>query len=121
MNYFLTFLIRYLDDLAQWPRAVADRPCQQPIKYPNRLRSLTHSATLTSFDYPERRLLRQHRQHRLHDRCLLSDASKVALIAPRPMTVGSTDGADGTDANSRFGESALDTQIYYRRRYNLKI
>jgi hypothetical protein len=41
--------------------------------------------------------LRQHRQQRLRDRCLLSDASKVALIAPRPMTVGSTDDADGTD------------------------
>jgi hypothetical protein len=41
--------------------------------------------------------LRQHRQQRLRDRRLLSDASKVALIAPRRMTAGCTDDADGTD------------------------
>jgi hypothetical protein len=42
--------------------------------------------------------LRQHRQHRLHDPGLFSDPSQDGLIGSRPMTGGSTDDADGTDA-----------------------
>jgi hypothetical protein len=41
--------------------------------------------------------LRQHRQHRLHVWCLFSDPSNDGLIAPRPITAGSADNADGTD------------------------
>jgi len=42
----------------------------------------------------KRRGLRQHRQHRLHDSCLVSEPSKVGS---GPGTA-STDDADGTDA-----------------------
>jgi hypothetical protein len=45
----------------------------------------------------ERRLLRQHRQHRLHGRGLFSGPSKIGLIASKRSTA-STDDADGTDA-----------------------
>jgi hypothetical protein len=44
-----------------------------------------------------KRDLRQHRQHRLHEQCLFSDPSQDGLIGSGPMTGGSTDGADGTD------------------------
>jgi hypothetical protein len=36
----------------------------------------------------------QHRQHRQHECCLFSDLRKDGLIASRPITAGSTDGAD---------------------------
>ena len=40
----------------------------------------------------------QHRQHRLHGECLFSEVSKHGLIAPRPITAGSTDDTIGVDA-----------------------
>jgi hypothetical protein len=41
--------------------------------------------------------LRQHRQHRLRDRYLFNDPSKVGLSASRLVTAGSTDDTDGAD------------------------
>ena len=62
------------------------RPCCTAIDLGNRLLQLTETNPC---------ILRQHRQHRLRDRYLFTDSSKVGLIASRLATAGSTDGADG--------------------------
>jgi hypothetical protein len=59
---------------------------------------LSMRASIAATPRNKRRGLRQHRQHRRHDSCLFSDPRKVGVITSRPMTAGSTDNADGTDA-----------------------
>jgi hypothetical protein len=60
--------------------------------------ALAHRRRTDRLFETKRRDLRQHRLHRLRRCCLFSDPRKNVLIGLRPMTAGSTDDADGTDA-----------------------